>query len=133
MQGLDGERSATPSVEVAQRPQPGLVLRRERCGLSGLVRERPLEIEEVSPQGAEGVIVLPELPGIGIETTEWSTGDTPDPDARAIQIFVHGVDDDEWQQLIADLPVKTVETYDSDGRGGGRNRYVLMRPARKRA
>lgn len=46
----------------------------------------------VAPMGAEGMISVPALPGVGIETTEWSTGDEPDPAARVIQIFVHGID-----------------------------------------
>ena len=48
---------------------------------------------EAQPLGGEGMIQLPGLPGIGIETTEWSTGDRPDPAARTIQIFVHAFDD----------------------------------------
>ena len=37
----------------------------------------------------ENVIALPGTPGIGIETTEWSTAATPDPAAEIVQIFVY--------------------------------------------
>jgi hypothetical protein len=50
------------------------------------------EIGEVVPEGAPGFIALPDTPGIGMETTEWSTGDSPDPDATVVQIYVHGVE-----------------------------------------
>jgi hypothetical protein len=61
-------------------------------GIGSTIAEIRAACGDVLPHGAEGMIVLPGTPGIGIETTEWSTGDTPDPDARVVQIFVHAVE-----------------------------------------
>ena len=47
----------------------------------------------VVPTGTEGVITLSEVPGVGIETTDETTGDQPDPAAQVVQIFVHGIDE----------------------------------------
>jgi hypothetical protein len=47
----------------------------------------------VAPMGGEGMITIPSVPGIGFETTEWTTVDEPDPAAHVVQIFVHVIDD----------------------------------------
>ena len=65
----------------------------EGIGLDSTIAEIQACYGEAQPLGGEGMIQLPGLPGIGIETTEWSTGDRPDPAARTIQIFVHAFDD----------------------------------------
>jgi len=62
-------------------------------GVGSTIAEIRAACGEVAAHGAPGFIVLSDLPGIGIETTEWATGDTPDPDAKAVQIFVHAVDE----------------------------------------
>ena len=51
------------------------------------------DLGEVVPEGGPGFLALPGTPGIGLETTEWSTGDTPDPDATVVQIYVHAAED----------------------------------------
>jgi hypothetical protein len=35
------------------------------------------------------MLAVPGVAGLGIETTEWTTGDAPDPAATIVQMFVH--------------------------------------------
>jgi hypothetical protein len=58
-------------------------------GVGSTVAEIEAAHEDVVPHDAEGIVVLPDTPGVGIETTEWSTKDEPDPAATIVQIFVH--------------------------------------------
>ena len=58
-------------------------------GIGSTVAELAAVHEDVVAHEAEGVVVLPDTPGVGIETTEWSTEDEPDPAATIVQIFVH--------------------------------------------
>ena len=60
-------------------------------GLGSTVADITAAHGDVAPMGSEGMISVPAVPGIGIETTEWTTGKAPDPAASAIQIFVHAV------------------------------------------
>jgi hypothetical protein len=48
---------------------------------------------DVAPLGAENMVLLPGLPGIGIETTDWAQADEPDLSARIVQLFVHATDE----------------------------------------
>lgn len=64
----------------------------EGIGIGSTIAELAATCGEARPSGADGFIVLPSRPGVGIETTEWSTGGKPDPDARIVQIYVHAID-----------------------------------------
>ncbi|MHC4340741.1 MAG: hypothetical protein ACYSX0_11090 [Planctomycetota bacterium] len=61
-------------------------------GLGSTIADIRAASGEVVATGTEGMIVLPGTPGVGMETSEWTTGDQPDPAARVIQIFVHASD-----------------------------------------
>ena len=62
----------------------------EGIGVGSIVAD----LGDVVPEGAPGFLALPGTPGIGLETTEWSTGESPDPNAKVVQIYVHGVEED---------------------------------------
>jgi hypothetical protein len=61
-------------------------------GVGSTIAEIRAACGEVEPQGASGFLVLPDTPGLGMETTEWAHEDSPDPDATVVQIFVHGLE-----------------------------------------
>ena len=62
-------------------------------GLGSTIDEIRAAHGDVAPLGAENMIVIPAVPGAGIETTEWAVPEAPDPAARVVQLFVHVIDD----------------------------------------
>ncbi len=62
-------------------------------GIGSTIEEIRAAHGDVALLGAENMIVVPAVPGAGIETTEWAAPDQPDPTARVVQLFVHVVDD----------------------------------------
>ena len=62
-------------------------------GIGSSISEIREAYGDIHAMEGEAVIDLPSTPGIGIETTEWTTGTDPDPAAQAVQIFVHAVDE----------------------------------------
>lgn len=63
----------------------------EGIGLGSTVEEIRAAYGDIRPLGAEAMLEVPAVPGMGVETTAWG-GDAPDPTARVIQLFVHGVE-----------------------------------------
>lgn len=58
-------------------------------GIGTTLAEIQSEHGDVAPLGAEAMVTVPSVPGVGIETTAWAAPDAPDPSAHVIQIFVH--------------------------------------------
>ena len=65
----------------------------EGIGIDSTIEAIAAAYGEVVPMGGEGMIEMPGRPGIDIETTAWEDEGVPLPSARAIQLFVHAVED----------------------------------------